>query len=321
MKKDAKKKTNSLKAGLNSYPKALKSYCKALNWNPDRLRIALTDEGIADEALYLDVPNIKIIDLLTRFLSLSESSIFVIHAPVGMGKSSTKDFTIKTLNDEGGFYVAVVNNPRMTGLQILKQVLRDITSSDKAPRTMDLVWNKLESNLVKLREGGITTIVWIDEAEKLNSEKISLLRAMADIKTFDGLKVCKIILTGTPVLQTKVSQFLETNPEDAQAYDDRSAFFTFELSKWTNNHIFEWWDLLAEFSSNGEGGVNPFTKEAAEEVLNFSEGKPRSITQLSQMILIDKASRVFKNKKEIDFEITKSDVLLALNTQLNTSQE
>jgi len=174
--------------------------------------------------------------------------------------------------------------------------------------------------LVELREGGITTIVWIDEAEKLNSEKLSLLRAMADIKTFDGLKVCKIILTGTPILQKKVDQFLETNPEDAQAYDDRSAFFTFELSKWTKIHIFEWWDLLADFSSSGEGGINPFTKDAADEVLNFSEGKPRSITQLTQMILIDKASRVSKNNKETDITITKSDVLLALETQLNTSQ-
>ena len=321
MTKKAKNKANPLKAGLTAYPKALKSYCKTLNWDPDKLRIALTDEGIADENLYLDTPNIKVIDLMTRFLSLSESSIFVIHAPVGMGKSSTKDFTIRTLNNEDDYYVAAVNNPRMTGLQILKQVLRDITDSDSVPHTMDLVWNQLESSLVELRKSGITTIIWIDEAEKLNSEKLSLLRSLADVKTFDGLKVCKIILSGTPVLQTKVDRFLESNPEDAQAYDDRSALFTLGLSKWNDQHIFEWWDLLAEFSSIGYGGTNPFTIGAAEEVLSFSEGKPRSITQLTQMLLTDKASRIYNDKKENGFEITKDDVLVALNTQLNTQQE
>lgn len=321
MTKQAKNKANPLKAGLAAYPEALKSYCKTLNWDPDKLRIALTDEGIADERLYLDTPNIKVIDLMTRFLSLSESSLFIIHAPVGMGKSSTKDFTIRTLNSEADYYVVAVNNPRMTGLQILKQVLRDITDSDSVPHTMDLVWNQLESGLVELRESGITTIVWVDEAEKLNSEKLSLLRSLADLKTFDGLKVCKIILSGTPVLQKKVDRFLESNPEDAQAYDDRSALFTFELSKWNAQHIVEWWDLLAEFSSMGDGGINPFTIGAAEEVLSFSEGKPRSITQLTQMLLTDKASRIHNDNNENGLEITQHDVLAALNTQLNTSQE
>ena len=148
-----------------------------------------------------------------------------------------------------------------------------------------------------------------------------MLRSLADLKTFDGLKVCKIILSGTPVLQKKVDQFLENNPEDAQAYDDRSALFTFELSKWNARHIAEWWDLLAEFCAKSDGGTNPFAAGAAEEVLSFSEGKPRSITQLTQMLLTDKASRIHNGNNENSLEITQQDVLAALNTQLNTRQE
>lgn len=305
---------NRLKEGLKEYPEALEKYCKDLKWDTSRLRISLTDEGIADETLYLDEPNIHIIDILTRFLSLSESSIFVIHAPVGMGKSSTKDFTLRTLEESGDYYIAAVNNPRLTPLQILKQILRDITAEEKVPQAMDRVWNELKKHLIELRESGISTIVWIDEAEKLNSKKLSILRALADVKTFDGEKVCKIILTGTPTLQKKVDAFLVSNPEDAEAYDDRSAFFTFELSKWDEHHIYEWWSLLSSFCSTSDDVSNPFTKEAAKEVMNFSEGKPRTITQLTQMILFDKATRYYKHETEI--QITDDDVLSGLNTQI-----
>ncbi|ADI75185.1 hypothetical protein Metev_2378 (plasmid) [Methanohalobium evestigatum Z-7303] len=316
------KAKNRMEFGLKGYPMALQEYCKQINWDPEKVRIALTDEGIADEMLYLDEPNVQIVDVLTRFLSLSESSIFVIHAPVGMGKSSIRDFTLKTLNESDDYYITVINNPRLTPLQILKQILRDITAEEKTPRTMDLVWNKAKNILSELKETGISTIIWIDEAEKLDNKKLSLLRALADVKTFDGEKVCKIVLTGTPTLKKKVENFLEANPEDAEAFDDRSGFYTYELSKWSSNHILEWWELLCEYCSTDDNAINPFTKGAADEVIEFSDGKPRTITQITQMVLFDTAARYFN--EETDIWISQDDVLNALSTQIqeeNSEQE
>ncbi|HII00342.1 TPA: ATP-binding protein, partial [Methanosarcinaceae archaeon] len=293
---------NHLQEGLKEYSQALDEYCRDLGWDSKKLKLSLTGEGIVDDVLYLEDPNSRIIDIMALFLSRPESSIFVICAPEGMGKTSVRDFAVRALNSSDDFYISATNNPGTTPLWLLKEILKDLNSADEAPRTLDLVWNKLATRLLELREAGISTVVWIDKAEKLDSTAFLILRTLANVRTFAGEKACKVILTGRLPLKKKVKNLFEQSSNNPDACGDFSEFLTFELEKWNADNISSWWELLSEFCSTTVNPTNPFSGNAAEIVLEFSGGNPRSIVQLTRLILFEKAFRCHGKESEKESE-------------------
>lgn len=284
----------------------LNEYCKSLGWDCKKLQLSLVYEGIKNEALYLEEPNSRLIDTLARFLPLPDASIFVIFASDGFGKTSAKDFAARTLNFSDDYYISTVNGSGKTSFQLLKEVLRDLTSINKTPRTLDLVWKELMMILFELKEGGITTVIWIDDAEKLDSKDLLILRALAGSRTFSGAKVCKVILTGSSSLKKKTDNLFEQNLSDTEEAEAHRAFFYLELEKWKADHIFSWWELLSEFCSTTEKAFNPFEKKASEVVLKFSKGNPRVIMQLTRHVFFEKA-RTFQ-EKGTELWITEDDI-------------
>ncbi len=77
---------------------------------------------------------------------------------------------------------------------------------------------------------------------------------------------------------------------------------TFSLNRWDARDIFNYWKLLAGYC----GKKNPFTIEAADTVYEVSEGKPRTVAQLTRLSLTLKAMQ------NSGLEITSEDVLSAL---------
>ncbi|WP_440955490.1 AAA family ATPase [Methanosarcina sp. Mfa9] len=304
-----------LKKGKES--RKLNEYCKALGWDCKKLQLSLVCEGIKDETLYLDEPNGKFIDTLARFLLLSEPSILVIYSSAGLGKTSAKDFVTRTLNSSDDFYISAVNGSGKTFLQLLKGVLRDLSSANKTPRNLDFVWKKLMMAILELKEAGITTVIWVDDAEKLESGDLLILRSLAEARTFSGEKACKIVLAGTPSLKKKTDNLLEWNPFDKEEMEANRAFFCLELKKWNADHIFRWWELLSKFCSTTGKASNPFSGKAAERVLEFSEGIPWDIMRLTRHVLFEKASKYRGN--ESDARITEDDVLNSVSNSVSTT--
>lgn len=293
---------------LDRYPNAIRKYCIALEWDYDKFKTSISDEGISHPDLYLEDPNEGIIDKLSQFLDPSnQSSVFIIWDDVGMGKSSIRDFVSKSLDELKDYHTVLVTDPRMTSLQILRLIAHQVGSDITAWNDRGKVKEALRKKLLEIGNKGINLILWVDEAEKINKETISELRALSDIKTESGAKVCKIILSGTPRLIQKIERYIETDPEDAVAFDDRASMNTFRLNRWSARDIFNYWKLLSDYC----GKKNPFTVEAANTVYEVSEGKPRTIAQLTRMSITLKAVQ-----KRGDLEITSKDVLLALRGQL-----
>lgn len=289
---------------LNQYPKAMRKYCDALDWDYNKFKTSISDEGISHPDLYLEDPNEGIIDKLSQFLDPSnQSSVFIIWDDVGMGKSSIRDFVSKSLDDVKDYHIVLVTDPRMTSLQILRliahQIGADITAWNDRGKVKAALWKKL----IEIGDMGINLVLWVDEAEKINKETISELRALSDLKTESGAKTCKIILSGTPGLIKKIERYIESDPEDAVAFDDRASMNTFSLNRWDARDIFNYWKLLADYC----GKKNPFTMEAADTVYEVSEGKPRTVAQLTRLSLTLKAMQ-----KSGGLEITSEDILSAL---------
>ncbi len=301
---------------MNKYPKAIQLYCERLRWDSNKFKISISDEGISHPDLYLEDPNIGIIGKITQFLEpTNQNSVFIIFDDVGMGKSSIRDFVSKSLDELGDYYTVLITDPRLTSLQILKEIAKQIGAEfsvwDDRGRVKEALRNKLEDIATK----GINLVIWVDEAEKIDREIISELRALSDMKTQDGRKMCKLILSGTPTLIKKMERFIKADPEDAAAFDDRASLNTFRLNRWTSIDIYNYWKLLSNFC----GKTNPFTADAAETVFEISEGKPRTIAQITRLAFDVKALENYEF--DSDLEITSRHVLTALKDYLGEQKD
>ncbi len=295
---------------MQRYPEAIREYCQALRWDYEKFRVSISDEGISHPDLYLEDPNVGILDKLSQFLEpTNQSSVFIIWDDVGMGKSSIRDFVAKSLDELGDYHVILITDPRLTSLQVLREISRQV-EVDTGRRDRDRVKHSLKEKLAELTEKGLNVVVWVDEAEKIDKEIISELRALSDIRTVGGLKMCKIVLSGTPRLMQKIDEYIEEEPEDALAFDDRASINTFRLNKWTGKDIYNYWKLVSNFC----GETNPFTIDAADAVHRISEGKPRTIAQITKLAINLKAMQHSTNDPAV--EIGMEDVLAALKGQL-----
>jgi type II secretory pathway predicted ATPase ExeA len=296
---------------LGLYPRAVQHYCDTLEWDYERFKTSISDEGISHPDLYIEDPNMGIIDKLSQFLEpTNQSSVFIIWDDVGMGKSSIRDFVSRSLNEFDNYHVVVLTDPRMSSLQILRIIAKEIGAEADLWNDRGSVKEALWARLEEITEKGLILIIWVDEAEKITREIISELRALSDLKTQDGAKMCKFILSGTPNLMKKIEKYIKTDPEDAAAFDDRASLNTFSLHKWTEADVYNYWKLLADYC----GKQNPFTKDAARTVFQISGGKPRTIAQVSKLTFYAKA--VEHLEKEGNIDITSQHVLKALKDTL-----
>ncbi len=301
-----------LKELLGRYQQAIRHYCNSLGWDYNTFKNSISDEGISDPDLYLEDPNVNIVERITQFLDPStQSSVFIIWDDVGMGKSSIRDFVSRSLNDLDNYHVVLITDPRLTSLQILRVIAQELGAEAEVWSDRAQVKNVLWERLWEIAEKGISLVIWVDEAEKINKDIISELRALSDLKNEDGSKACKLILSGTPSLMQKIEGYVKSDPEDAAAFEDRASLNTFRLNKWSADDIYNYWGLLAEYC----GGTNPFLNEAAETVLQISEGKPRTIAQITKLAFHVKAMDILDGK-DSGIEINSQHVLRALREQL-----
>ncbi|MFQ5887712.1 MAG: AAA family ATPase [Candidatus Hydrothermarchaeales archaeon] len=301
-----------LKELLGKYQQAIRHYCTRLGWDYNTFKTSISDEGISHPDLYLEEPNENIVERITQFLDPSnQSSVFIIWDDVGMGKSSIMDFVSLSLDELENYHVVLITDPRLTSLQILRVIAQEIGAETEVWSDRGQVKNALWGKLWEIAEKGISLVIWVDEAEKINRDIISEMRALSDLKTEDGAKTCKLILSGTPSLMQKIEGYIKADPEDAAAFEDRASLNTFSLNKWSSTDIYNYWRLLAEYC----GGTNPFLREAAETVLQISDGKPRTIAQITKLAFHIKALEILDGKNS-DIEINTQHVLKALREQL-----
>lgn len=293
---------------LDRYPSAIREYCNALGWDYNKYKTSISDEGISHPDLYLEDPNDGIIEKFTRFLDPeNSSSVFLIWDDVGMGKSSIRDFVSKSLYELENFHAVIITDPRMSSLQILRLIANQIGCNMTVWDDRKMLRDVLKKRLTQIGNEGLNLVLWIDEAEKIENEAIKEIGTLCSIESESGAKACKIILSGTPGVNKKIENFIQENPEEAAAFKGHSTIDASGLARWSPKDIFNFWKLLCDYCGKG----NPFTPEAADSVYKVSEGKPRTVAQITKMSINTKAMQ-----KTEGLDITSEDVFLALRGQL-----
>lgn len=209
-----------------------------------------------------------------------------------MRKSSLRDYVMDSLRTTPQYIPVMISNPGLfTPLQFLREILRvlDGTALERHHRDLGQVQHQVQECMVTAyATRGARTVLWIDEADKLDISRLGLVRALADLRTPSGDKVCKLILKSTPRFTKKFEAMIETPTStgaEADAFADRVGIQSFDMQPWSATDIRDWWAQIAAWVSISPTSYCPFDANVADRVHTLSSGKPRTVAQLSSLAL------------------------------------
>lgn len=171
-----------------------------------------------------------------------------------------------------GTSVAVINYPRLTGAEMLREMLYQLGSDLNTTSKLRLS-RAIGEMLHKAALAGKHTLLIIDEAQVIEKKAIlEELRLLLNYQMNDRF-LLTLLLVGQPELREQVSAI----PQLDQRLAVRSHLHTFDLMD-TAQYI--------SYRTNVAGaGRAIFTDDAVEEIYNRSFGCPRRINNLGDMCL------------------------------------
>lgn len=217
----------------------------------------------------------------------------VIFGDIGTGKTTLSRKLVQELRDRGNMIFHMILNPSFESEeQFLTSLVRNFNidfpaaANPSMANILDLR-DAIEKFLIqKSVEEKQTTILIIDEAQKLNLTTLEVLRVLLNFET-NEYKLIQLVLLGQLELYPKIVNMPN--------FLDRISF------KYTLNPLgAQETREMIDFRIKTAGYTSPmalFTDEAISEIYNFTRGYPRSITMLCHRALKE---LVMQNKQAVD---------------------
>jgi general secretion pathway protein A len=124
-----------------------------------------------------------------------------ITGEVGAGKTTVCRAILQELG--ASYRTAVILNPCMTSMQLLRAVLSEFGLKARADRVACL--ETLNQFLLEEAIIGNDVVLFIDEAQDLDSDLLEQVRLLSNLET-DQTKLLQIVLLGQPELREKLEQ-------------------------------------------------------------------------------------------------------------------
>jgi general secretion pathway protein A len=121
---------------------------------------------------------------------------------VGAGKTTLCRAVLEEL--DGGVDTALILNPVMSGLQLLRSVLHELGLEDRGNDRLRLA-QRLNEFLLRRAHDGRDVVLFIDEAQDLSDALLEEVRLLSNLET-DDRKLLQIVLVGQPELRTRLER-------------------------------------------------------------------------------------------------------------------
>lgn len=175
------------------------------------------------------------------------------------------------------YKIVVLNNPRLTSLEILQEIARQLSNieslPDNKPELLNIINKALYSNLVDQ----INSLVIIDDAQTITeSATFDEIRLLLNYQLKDRF-LLTILLLGQPELRDKVNQV----PQLKQRLGIR-----YRLSALNEDDTHKYIRHRLKIARGEPSEVAVFTEDALKLIYEYSKGLPREINNICDMCLL-----------------------------------
>jgi len=214
---------------------------------------------------------------------------------VGAGKTTVIRTLLTELKPET-HATALILNPMVSSLGLLRTINREFGISDQGSEPADLV-EELHRFLLAQKEAGRATVLMIDEAQDMEPEVLEQVRLVSNLETASE-KLIQIILVGQPELEE-----LLLRPELRQL--NQRITVRFHL---TPMEPADTGDYIRHRITTAAGGVKDvalFSAGASKAIHRFAAGLPRLINAAADRALLIAYNR---NSRQIDTATAKQAI-------------
>ncbi|MCG6963370.1 MAG: AAA family ATPase [Acidobacteria bacterium] len=121
---------------------------------------------------------------------------------VGAGKSTLTRALLERLGE--GFATALILNPVMTGIQLLRSIVRELGLEAGGNDRVRLL-GRLNDFLLDRAAAGDDVVLFVDEAQDMSDDLLEQVRLLSNLET-DDRKLLQIVLVGQPELRSKLER-------------------------------------------------------------------------------------------------------------------
>jgi general secretion pathway protein A len=134
---------------------------------------------------------------------ISQRTGFIqITGDVGTGKTTLCRAVLERLDK--GYATALILNPVMTGIQLLRSILRELDLNDRGNDRVRLI-DRLNRFLLDRAEAEEDVVLFVDEAQDMSDELLEQVRLLSNLET-DDRKLLQIVLIGQPELRSRLDR-------------------------------------------------------------------------------------------------------------------
>ncbi|MEW5693192.1 MAG: AAA family ATPase [Candidatus Hydrogenedentota bacterium] len=218
-----------------------------------------------------------------------KKGFIVITGEVGTGKTTICRAILNQLDPT--INVALIFNPMMSEIELLKAILDDLEIEKKGETVKDIV-DSLNEYLLKEATGGKTTVLIIDEAQDLSSKLLEQIRLLSNLET-EKEKLLQIVLVGQPELMYNLQK------EELRQLRQRITV-SYHLKPLNKDEVKRY--IQHRLSVAGDTGSITFADKSVGMIYRYSRGIPRLINSLCDKCLL---VAYVKEVHEIDTVIVK----------------
>jgi general secretion pathway protein A len=199
-----------------------------------------------------------------------------ITGEVGAGKSTLCRAVLAVLDEADGDYAtALILNPVMTGIQLLRSLLTELDLDDRGNDRVRLL-QRLNEFLLERAQANDDVVLILDEAQDMSDDLLEDVRLLSNLETEDR-KLLQIVLVGQPELR----KHLEA---DRLRQLRQRITVRYHLGPIGRSETEDY--ILHRLKVAGSTGRPTFSPTALKAIHRYSRGVPRLINAVCDKALL-----------------------------------